>query len=240
MYKVTKEERLLAKQKDKTVRKGWFKFVKKIMRLFIKKSTFEYLGEPVSEGAIILSNHVGTTAPLAWELYNNLPIRFWGAHEMNSGFVKMYKYQTRVYYHEKKHWNLHLARLFCLLATPLTNMFYKGLRLISTYQDFRFKNTLKESFDAINQGHNVIIFPEDSTNGYLDELEGFHKGFTMFAKTCLKKGIDAPLYVAYYKKSERRYIVDKPVKLSGIFTSDRSDDEIASMLCARCNELGKM
>ena len=44
----------------------------------------------------------------------------------------MYKYQTRVYYHEKKHWNLHLARLFCLLASPLTNLFYKGLNLIST------------------------------------------------------------------------------------------------------------
>ncbi len=240
MYKVTKEERLLAKQKDKTVRKGWFKFVKKIMRLFIKESTFEYLGEPVSEGAIILSNHVGTSAPLAWELYKNLPIRFWGTHEMNSGFIKMYKYQTRVYYHEKNHWNLHLARLFCLLATPLTNMFYKGLRLISTYQDFRFKNTLKESIDAIEQGHNIIIFPEDSTKGYFDELEGFHKGFTMFAKTCLKKGIDAPIYVAYYKKNERRYIIDKPVKLSEIFTSDKSDDEIASMLCKRCNELGKM
>lgn len=230
----------MAKEKDKTVRKGWFKFLKKIMRLFIKPSNFEYLGEPVTEGSIVLSNHVGTSAPLAWELYNNLPIRFWGAYEMNSGFIKMYKYQTRVYYHEKKHWNLHLARLFCLLATPLTNMFYKGLRLISTYPDIRFKNTLKESIDALEQGHNVIIFPEDSTNGYLDELEGFRKGFTMFAKNCLKKGLDVPIYVAYYKKNERRYIVDKPVKISEIFTPDMTDDQIADMLCKRCNELGKM
>jgi 1-acyl-sn-glycerol-3-phosphate acyltransferase len=230
----------LAKVQDKTVRKGWFKFLKKIMRLFIKPSTFEYLGEPVTEGSIVLSNHVGTNAPLAWELYNNLPIRFWGAYEMNSGFIKMYKYQTRVYYHERKHWNLHLARLFCLLATPLTNMFYKGLRLISTYPDVRFKKTLTESVDALEQGHNVIIFPEDATKGYLDELEGFRKGFTMFAKTCLKKGLDVPIYVAYYKKNERRYIVDKPVKISEIFTPDMTDDQIADMLCKRCNELGKM
>ena len=128
--------------KVKATRKKWFRGLKKFMRLFIKPSKFVYLGGPIQDGSIVLSNHVGTTAPLAFELYGNLPFRFWGASEMNSGLIALYKYQTRVYYHEKKHWNLHLARLFCLLASPLTNMFYKGLRLISTYRDARFRKTL--------------------------------------------------------------------------------------------------
>ena len=38
-----------------------------------------------------------------------------------------------------------LARLFCLLASPLTFLFYKGLNLISTYKDSRLKITLEES-----------------------------------------------------------------------------------------------
>ena len=224
----------------KKTRKKWFRGVKKVMRLFIKPTQFIYLDQPIEEGAIVLSNHVGTGAPLAWELYSKLPLRFWGAYEMNSGLVKLYKYQTRVYYHEKKHWNLHLARLFCLLASPLTNLFYKGLNLISTYPDGRFKKTLTQSIDALEKGMNVIIFPEDSTKGYLDELEGFHLGFTALAKLCLKKGIDAPLYVAYYRKKEKKYVVDKPVKLSELFSGGATREEVAAKLCARCNELGKM
>ncbi len=230
----------MTEKEIKKTRKKWFRGLRKVMKVAIKPSRFVYLGEPITEGGIVLSNHVGTSAPLAWELYGKIPLRFWGAHEMNSGLVALYKYQTRVYYHEKKHWNLHLARLFCLLASPLTNLFYKGLNLISTYKDVRFKKTLSESVEALQKGLNVIIFPEDSTKGYLDELEGFHLGFTALANLCLKKGMDVPLYVAYYRKNERTYVVDKPLLLSEIFKDGASREEIAERLCARCNQLGKM
>ena len=229
----------MKKEKVKPLRKRGFGILKGIMRLFIKRSTFEYLGEEIKPGSIILSNHEGTSAPLAWELYNKTPFGFWGAYEMNSGLVKLYKYQTKVYYHEKKHWNIHAARAFCLLASPLTNMFYKGLNLISTYPDYRFRHTLKESLETLQNNQSVIIFPEDSTKGYLSELEGFHKGFTMLAKLCLKKGLDVPLYVSYYKKKERKYIVDKPVMLSKLFKEGFDAKEVCQQLCDRCNQLGR-
>ena len=227
-------------EKFHDIRKPWFRFVKKIMRLFVKESEFIYLGEKIDEPTIILSNHVGTSAPLAWELYGNIPFRFWGASEMNDSLVSLYKYQTRVYYHEKKHWNLHLARLFCIIASPLTYMFYRGINLISTYRDIRFKKTVSESIKTLEDGKSVIIFPEISDKGYLDVLEGFHPGFTMLGSILLKKGMDTPITVAYYKKSEKRYIVDRPVMLSDIFKEGVSREEIAKQLCDRCNQLGQM
>lgn len=230
----------MSKNGYKDIRKPWFRVIKKIMRLFIKETEFVYLGEKITEPTIVLSNHVGTAAPLAWELYGNLPFRFWGASEMNSGLISLYKYQTRVFYHEKKHWNLHLARLFCLIASPLTYMFYKGINLISTYRDIRFKHTITESIDALDSGKSVIIFPEISDKGYLDVLEGFHQGFTVLGSILLRKGKDVPITVAYYKKSEKRYIVDKPVMLSEIFRNGASREEIAKQLCDRCNYLGQM
>ena len=135
----TKEEGLQVQPiKIKQKRKGYFEFMKKIMRVKYKKPTFIFLGDEVVNSSVILSNHEGTDAPMALEIYLDKPLRMWGAHEMNSGLVKMYKYQSRIYYHEKKHWNLFLARLFCLIASPLTNLFYSGLDLISTYKDGRF------------------------------------------------------------------------------------------------------
>ena len=230
----------MKKHKKIIGRKRWFKFLKKIMRLFIKKSDFVYLGEKIEKNSIVLSNHVGTSAPLAWELYGDVNFRFWGASEMNSGLINLYKYQTRVYYHEKKHWNLHLARLFCLLASPLTYIFYKGLNLISTYHDVRFRTTLSESIRTLEEGQNLIIFPEISDKGYLDELEGFHQGFLMLSSICLKKGIDLSVYISYYRKNEKTYVVDKPFKISELFEEGLTRDQMAEKLCRRCNELGKL
>ena len=229
-----KNEELVKKE-----RKWWFKVLKKIMKIRYKKPTFVYLGEKFTNGGIILSNHEGTDAPMSLEIYNDAPIRMWGAHEMNSGLVKMYKYQTKVYYYEKKHWNLFLARAFCLIATPLTNLFYKGLNLISTYKDARLKTTLRESLEAIKQGQNIVIYPEDSTNGYLPQLEGFHAGFYLFAEYCLKNGIDVPIFTTFFKKEEKVYVVDKPIKYSEL-KQGKTREEITDTLLKRTNELGKM
>ncbi len=221
-------------------RKLYFRILKRLMRIKYKEPRFEFLGEPFENGAIVLSNHEGTDAPMALEIYYDAPMRMWGAHEMNSGLISMYKYQSRVYYHQKKHWNLGLARLFCLIASPLTNLFYSGFGLISTYRDIRLLKTLNESFNAIAEGDNIIIFPEDSTNGYLSELEGFHAGFMLLAEKCLNKGIDAPIYVTYYRKSDNTYIIDKPVYYSDLIKSGANKAQIADDLRLRCNELGKM
>ena len=230
----------MEKETYRDIRKPWFRAVKSVMRLFIKETEFVYLGEKINEPTIILSNHVGTSAPLAWELYGKLPFRFWGAFEMNASLASLYKYQTRVFYHEKKHWNLHLARLFCIIASPLTYMFYRGLNLINTYRDIRFKSTISESIKCLDEGKSVIIFPEISDKGYLDELEGFHEGFTVLGSILLKKGIDMPITVAYYRKGEKKYVVDRPAMLSEVFAEGKSREQIASELCNRCNELGKM
>ena len=78
---------------------------------------------------------------------------------MNEGLKKMYKYQSEIYYPVKKGWNKTLSKLFCLLASPITNLFYSGLNLISTYKDIRFTKTLKESYNAIkNKENKIMIF----------------------------------------------------------------------------------
>ncbi|MBQ1197704.1 MAG: hypothetical protein IIX47_03770 [Spirochaetaceae bacterium] len=221
-------------------RKWWFNLMKKLMLGRYKQPKFIYLGEKIEKSSIILSNHEGTDAPMSLEIYFDKPIRMWGAHEMNSGVVKMYKYQSEVYYHEKKHWNIHLARLFCLIASPITNLFYKGLNLISTYKDMRFKNTIRESIEALKNGENIVIFPEDSSKGYLEELEGFFGGFAVLGEICKKQGMDLPIFVTYFRKKDLSYIIDKPVLFSELSKDGANRKEIAQKLVARCNELGQM
>ena len=69
-----------------------YDFFKKILRLFKKKPQIVYLGEEIKTSSIILSNHVGASGPLAWELYPIFSFRFWGTYEMNSGLKSVYIY----------------------------------------------------------------------------------------------------------------------------------------------------
>ena len=227
-------------KKFKQKRACWYRGMKQIMKCRYKKPQFIFLGEMPEKSSIILSNHEGTDAPMALEIYCQFPIRMWGTHEMNSGLVKMYKYQSRVYYHKKKHWNLHLARLFCLIASPLTNLFYKGLKLISTYKDGRFKKTINESFEAVSNGENIVIFPEKSPDGYEAELKDFYAGFLVFAAHCFKKGTDTPIYVSYYKKKERVYIFEKPILFSELKSMFETREEIVKFLLDKCNALNDL
>ena len=222
-------------------KKAWFRGLNNLLKIFLSKKEFVYLGQPITEGAIVLSNHVGTGAPLSWTMYNkNLPVRLWGAHEMNEGLISAYKYLSKTYYHQKKGWNLGLARVFCIIAAPLTNMFYKGLNLISTYRDSRFKKTIEESLETLKDGCNVVIFTENSEDGYKDELVGFHKGFLTLAKRALAKGLDCPIFVSYFRRKDKKYVVDAPIMASKLLEEEKDLDVIAQRLCDRCNELGKM
>ena len=230
----------MSQKKFKQKRKLWYRGLKTIMKIKYKKPTYVYKGQKPTNGSIILSNHVGTDAPMALEIYADFPVRMWGTHKMNSGLISMYKYQSKVYYHEKKHWNLFGARMFCLIASPLTNLFYKGLNLISTYEDIRFKKTIDESLDAIiNKKENIVIFPEKSTEGYLDELKGFYAGFVLLAQTLAKNNVDVPIYVSYYKKKENKYLFDKPILFSELKSICSNRDEMAEYLVNKCNTLAE-
>ncbi len=227
-------------KKFKQKRKWWYKGIKALTRGRYKEPKFIYLGEKVTKNAIILSNHEGTDAPMSLENYADFPIRFWGSAEMNSGLKRLYKYQTEVYYYQKKGWSLFAARAFCLIASPITNLFYKGLNLISTYSDTNFRKTLRESIEANKAGDNIVIFPEKSDEGYKAELDGFYAGFVVLAEVLLRRGIDVQIYTAYLKKADRCYIFDEPIYYSKLKEISTDKDELAQILVERCNALGKM
>lgn len=224
------------------VKKGkpYFRALKRMMQIRYKPPRFLFVGEEFPDGSLILSNHEGTDAPMALEMYMPRRLRMWGAHEMNEGVVPMYKYQSSVYFCEKKHWNIWGARAFCLIASPLTNLFYSGFDLISTYHDPRIVKTLKESLVAVQKGESIVVFPEHSEKGYLPELEKFYAGFALFAEFAGKRGVDIPVVVSYYRKRENTYVFDAPVKYSALVEKYETRDAIVKALLARCNMLGRM
>ncbi len=218
-----------------------FRLYRGFIKLFKKKVTFYHVGEKLPQGTLILSNHESTKGPLAWELFYQTKIRLMGNGEMNSGLRRLYNYQTKVYYHQKKHWNLLLARIFCLLASPLTYFFYKGLQLISIRDGFALRKTVDDAFHVlVDYKENTVIFPEDSSNGYLKELTAFKHGFLLICERAYREGYDLPISVAYIKLKESTCLVDEVINYSKLLETYKTRDKIAEALKDRCNQLGRL
>jgi hypothetical protein len=162
-------------------------------------------------------------------------------YEMNGSLITVYKYLSKIYFHQKKHWPLWLSRIFCVIAAPVMKGFYKGLEVISTYKDVRLKSTITKSIEISDKGHNIIIFPEDSSSGYFDKMKKFFTGYLFLAKQYYKKGNDIPIFVSYYCKEKRKIVIDQPIKYSelSIKYEGASPEEIAKKMLERCNQLGE-
>ena len=230
----------MKKRKQKRNRKLWWRISTSIVKLTKKKPKWIFEGEEFCEQSLILCNHVGTKCPLTIEYYFPYNFRFWGVHEITEGWRSMCRYLQNVFFPVRKRWKKKLlCKIVGFLGTPFTAYIYAGLDIIPTYQDFRFMASIKQSIDVLKKNESIIIFPEDSSNGYQDELPKFNAGFTILAAKALREGMDLPIYTMYYQKKKHRFIVAKPIKYSELVSKGWSKDEISEFLCQECNRLGK-
>lgn len=216
----------------------FFNFVKSIMKIFVMKPKYVFLGDSFSDNAIYLTNHIGAKVPIKLELYFPIEMRMWGTYEMNSTYKNRFIYLYKIYFHKKKHMWKWLSFIVAIFATPIMTCFYKGMHLISTYPDGRIFSSMKESLSVLYKDKkSVVIFPENSSDGYHDELKEFYCGFYSLASLCYEKGLDLPIYLMYFQRKTNICVVDKPVMFSTLLASGLDKNEIAENFKNRANEL---
>ena len=226
---------------DKNRKRFSFKFTKFISFIINRKPKVVFTEEPLpDEPVIILSNHVARKAPSKFELYYPRDLRMWGTHEMTEGIKEVRKYLVHTYFYRKKHYPKFLAAIVGTLLSPLLNSFYKGARLIPTYDDVRFLTTIKYSLKAFFEGKDIVIFPEDSSNGYFDEIKHIFSGFLSLLDALARKGKDAIVYVTYYIKKKNVFVYSKRFLFSELKKQFETFDNIAEYLRIVMNSLSKI
>ena len=201
-----------------------YKLAKLINHILNWKPKIKFLGEEFpNEPILFLTNHVGKKAPVKIELYYPRDFRMWGTYEMTEGLKAVHKYLRTTYYHNKHHLPKWFACVVATIAAPFANMFYKGMRLIPTYPDYRFLSTTKMTIKAYEQGKDIVIFPEDSSTGYKDKLEYFFSGFVSFLETMYRRGKDIPVFVSYYAKKKNTFFINNKLMYSEIKAKFGSD-----------------
>ena len=98
------------------------------------------------------------------------------------------------------------------------------MRLLATFTDYHFLSTIKQSIKEIEEGKDIIIYPEDSTNGYKEQLTYLHPGFASLCEMLYQKGKDVPIYVTYLNKRKNLSATSDSPKIDMIIQARRASD----------------
>lgn len=220
-------------------RKSWnFKLARLLNFILFRRPKFNFTKDQLpDEPVLFLSNHVGKKAPIRIELYYPREFLMWGAHDNTQGIASCHKYLTTTYYHEKKHIPKVFAWIIGTLACPFFYSQMKGMRVIPTYRDQNFYTTLKITVKEFEEGKDIVIYPEDSSEGYKDEIERFFSGFVSLLEVLQRKGHNTPIFVAYFNKKTNTFNISELIRYSSLKAVYSNNDEVAEALRIKMNSL---
>ncbi|MBP5209438.1 MAG: hypothetical protein J6125_01115 [Clostridia bacterium] len=192
-------------------RKPFFTFIRRILRAIKPKCRLTDLTQGQGTPGIFLSNHSAATGPLMVEL--NLPYAHhpWGAYQMNGSIRERFRYLYHIFFRQKKKMKKVPAFLLSCLSSCLSKGIYKGMGLISSYPDLRLLRTLEASIKCLDKNESIVIYPEDSSDGYKEQIERFHGGFCLLSSLYYaRRGVDLPVYSMYYSERHHRMVISRP------------------------------
>ena len=229
MLKTPKVKKFKVKKKDPL----WGRFLSVFVRIFKRKPKFINLNGGASEGqdlpkrCILIANHNGAGGPFSVRFFLKHRIMIWGAHPMCEGFRSRRRYLYHIFYRQKLGWSKPRAFFMSIFFGMFSKVVYSYAGMIPTYTDGRYLNTIKNSMQCIEEDVSVLIFPEDSSEGYKAIIERFFPGFVHFAKLYYKRHKeDLPIFTCYYHKKPKTIVIGKPMYLQQLLEIGTEDDAL--------------
>ena len=215
-----------------------FSFFKKLLFKPIFGVKVESKIRELPDKAIIASIHAAKSGPMAIAVSYPKFAAMWGHHDMLGSYKERFLYLRNVLYIQKMHKNKFVATLKSLYEAVFSIFIYKGMKVIGTYTDMRLLSTVRSSMEVLDSGAGVVIFPEDSSEGYFDEVRSAFSGFVMLAMLYYKKsGEDVPIIPAYVSMKSKRLILGEPKYAREMELSGMSKEQIADAVKDEINAL---
>ena len=215
-----------------------WKCVSGILKLFFKKPRIINLSGELPNKAIYVANHSAMFGPLVYNLYLPATIAAWGAYPMLGNYKSRYKYLKDVYFIQKRHKSRFSATILAFFEAFFSPFFYRGMRVLPSYNDTRFITTIRKSMQMLDNDIGVIVYPEDSNDGYHELLTDFFAGFVELARYYLRKHReDVPIYPVYYHAKKKVMVIGEAQYLSDYINRGLNRKEIAREFCKLVNNL---
>lgn len=198
-----------------------FLIIKFFVRIFYKKIKVEGLENLPSDPCVLVGNHVQANGPIIGELYFPKNTYMWCNSEvMNLKEVPNYAMKDFFpYKHKSVKW---FYKILSYIIAPLCCLVFKNARTLPVYRDSRIISTFKHTVNLLNEGNNVIIFPECSEK-YNEIINEFQENFIDVARLYYKRTGKELNFIPFYNcPSLKKAVIGTPIKIN---MNNNFDDE---------------
>ncbi len=194
----------MKKQKRKNIFSYFvFKIFWILVKLFYPKTKIYGARHLPKEPCIIVGNHTQMNGPIISELYFPGKRAIWCAGQMME-LREVPKYAFKDFWSEKSKYIRWFYKILSYVIAPFSVCIFNNAHTIPVYHDNRVLSTFKRTVSALNDGANIIIFPE-CAKPYNHIINRFQERFVDVAKLYYKRTgselLFVPMYIAPSLKS---------------------------------------
>lgn len=162
------------------------------------------------EPCVIVGNHSHMYGPIAGELYTPGKHYIWCAGEMMH-WKEVPAYAYKDFWSAKPKAFRWFFKLLSYLITPLSVCVFNNAHTIAVYHDARLISTFRESITRLQEGNNMVIFPEHHVK-HNNILYDFQDKFIDVARFYYKKtGAELSFVPMYLAPKLKKMILGTPV-----------------------------
>ena len=179
---------------------------------------------------IFVGNHEGKNGPLVYDKYLPMNCAKWGAYPMLGSYKDRFNYLKNVLYIQKLRKSKFVSTIKAFFEAFFSIFIYRGVKVIPSFPDARIFKTFKYSLNVFNNDMSVMVYPEDSTNGYLTKPTKFLNGFVMLSNYYVKRNNeDISICPVYLSIKHKKLVIGKPtsylqLKNKGLTTEEISEE----------------
>ena len=204
-----------------------YRLVKFLVGVFYPKITVEGAENLPDEPVIVVGNHTQMNGPICCELYFPTDRYTWCAGEMMH-LKEVPAYAYRDFWSKKPGYLRPFYKLLSYVIAPLCVCVFNNARTIGAYHDSRALSTFKQTVKRLQEGVNVVVFPEHAVP-YNHIIYDFQDKFIDVAKLYYKRTQKelafVPLYIA---PSLKKMYLGKPIR----FCPDNPMEQERRRICA--------
>lgn len=213
----------------KRVSKLCFLIIRGLIWLFYPRITIEGLEKLPKEPCIIVGNHSQMNGPICGELYFPGKRKIWCAWQM------MYRKEVPAYafadfWSKKPRWTHWFYKMLSHIIAPISVCVFNNAYTIPVYHDTRVMITFKKTIKELEDGGNVIVFPE-CYEPYNHIVNRFQNHFVDVARLYYKRTGKRLQFVPLYISPKRRTMYfGRPICYSEECSAEQQREEIADYL----------
>ena len=204
-----------------------YRLIVRIIWMLSPKYTLHGTEKLPDEPCVLVGNHCQMYGPIAAELYLERPHSIWCIGEMmNRKEVPAYAFQDFWSMKPKRvHW---FYRMLSHIIAPLSEYVFTHAHTIPVYKDARVMTTFRRSVERLQEGADVVIFPEKN-EPYNQILCKFQEHFADLARIYCRKTGKTVCFVPMYTAPRLAEIhFGEPVR----FNPKAEDGEERTRVCA--------